>query len=435
MNNFQKRIIAIVFGVSSGVTVMEFKIKEKPREILRADIPWEKSTNGAICMPTRWLATFFQMIKNYATSGDVITGATWGADLHWSSPSIQHYQSVQQKHLEMVKSIVPPLEIYLNTGGVNVDIYQPYAQLEAIKKRWPQIKYGSKAIIPFNDHITWYLSEERKHDPNMLNSQGLLAKNWRSVYEKIFEPNIVARIRPWALFQEQELITESSGIIIVPFSHDSLYSRITGFAECESLLWTGSWFGSAHQVDPSIKPNEKTFEAQISFEGLGSKRSAITNVKMFGAIYKELLRRLGLSYKKASEYSLPFMRTEQESHLSDEDIRELPNDATSGADFIMKKAEKKNRVVPFFIKTVAYAGIQKDKEVAKTLDLEQKNEIGVTGGFAENEAFLEALRVMGYKVYIPSFAAISTHAGLAADALVRLGVASTYNSALKKFVN
>lgn len=433
MNDFQGKIIAIVFGVSSGVTVMEFRINEKPKEILRADIPWKKHDNGAICMPTRWLAMFFQMIKTYAAPGDIITGATWGADLYWLSPNIQHYQSVQQRHLEMVESIIPPLEIYLSTGGVNVDIYQPYAQLEALQERWFKIRHGSRAIVPLNDHITWLLSGAEKHDPNMLNSQGLLAENWRTVYEKIFESSFIARIRPWELFREQELITEPSGIIIVPFSHDSLYSRITGFAECESLLWTGSWFGTARQVNPSIKPSEESFKSQISFEGLGPKRSAITNVKMFGAIYKELLCRLGLSYKKASEYCLPFMVAGREDHLSDEDIKKLPNDAISGADFIMEKAKKADRVVPFFIQTVAYAGIQKDKEVAETLGLEQKNEIGVTGGFAENEAFLETLRVMGYKVHIPSFAAISTHVGLAADALVRLGVAGTYGGALKKF--
>ena len=61
-----------------------------------------------------------------------------------------------------------------------------------------------------------------------------------------------------------------------------------------------------------------------------------------------------------------------------------------------------------------------------------KKEVAVTGGWAKNRLFLQALEELGYQVVIPPFADLATAAGLAADALVRIGDAKNFKAALKQ---
>lgn len=437
-----RKVITLVFGVSSGLTMMQFG-ENGPKELSKAKIPWVAGAGDAIYWPMEWLGNYLNKAKSYdAQEEDVVAGAMWGADLVFCSGReekkgcfpAQHYRSVPEKYLAKVTEKINPVLLYLGTGGANVAFFQPYSQIMAETERRPDILQAAQEIVPLADMMTFMLvgSDDfrPKHDQVMLQSQGLLNLKAKSAYDKIFGGNLAIKLAPWLLFESKEVIVDKLGRRIVPVTHDSVSARRVGFTKCPWVIWTGSWIGTATSLAdmPNVQPTFATYEAGIAFEGVGNSRAAITNIAMLGSVY-EILKDSPpkkWSYEMAAATAKDFLHKVKTFSL-----KEMPQDVAEAAQWVLEQNDNSHKyALAAVVITAAQACYDKIAATAQVLGMPFPKEVAIIGGWAENEAFIAALKAKGFKVRIPPLAACATHAGLAADALVRVGDAKNFREAL-----
>ncbi len=188
---------------------------------------------------------------------------------------------------------------------------------------------------------------------------------------------------------------------------------------------------------PRVQPTGETFKAGVAFEGVGDSRTAITNIAMLGKVWKQLFKAyLGqeATYEQAAKEALICLKDNMERF----DLSKLPEDSAEVVAFmdeVCGKGASNSFKLACFINSCAAACDQKLKATAEVLHLSRPTVVAIIGGWAENVAFRRALEMLGYKVQIPPLATLATHAGLAADALVRVGYAPSFAQALAMMIS
>jgi len=454
MTERARDVLCGVFGATTGFSLHRF-VGGKTQQIIKAEIPFGKGPDGLKYWPTGWLQHILHAAAAYGGRESLLALATWGADSalltrtghiftsHIIHPA-QHYGSVPKSWLGQATAHVSALDIYRRTGGANVAWFQPYAQLLCEKQHRPQLlAWPAKvAVIPMADLMTCILTGAKGHDQTTLQSYGMLEKGWRGLYGQLFpqmgKAALAGRIAPWPVFDQRTILPGPGGIRVIPATHDSVPARMVGFSQCPFVLWTGNWVGTAFNLadSPGVQPSAESLAADIAFEGVGPARAAITNIAMLGTYWKALLEWAQgpqkTDYQQGAASALEALDKGLEVDLAEilpaqsEQIDQIAvrlGSVCAVSDWPVKLAT--------FIKSAAKACDQKLQATAKVLGLDKPTEVAIIGGWAENAAFVAALCSLGYAVHIPPLAAEATHAGLAAQALVRGNEAPDFGEALK----
>lgn len=437
MAKLARRIFAAVLGATTGLSVVRYD-SVGAEVVLNEPIPWVRDKDLWI-WPLNWLCEQLERLKwNLAEASDIIVSGMWGADLALVRKSggktlpLLHYRSATNEDLDNMLFRISRTreEMYLLSGGAAAACYQPLGLLAATEKHQPEIFDDDRiwGIVPMSGIMSWRLSNEPGQDPIMRQSMGLHAPTAAKLYQGLQIGGVTGDSVGAGAVLGIDTIFETrvpNGTIrVIPTSHDSVFSRLVGLAECCSVIWTGSWLGTTIAVDEKIQPTPNTFRSSINFEGLGPYRAAVTNTAMFGPDYKELVRRLGVkNYTEASALAMtrmtvqPMLASDVANHRNVVEIacKMFPDPAMVLASYIIGVAN-----------TIA----QELKGVSKTLGLDTPRTVAITGGWAENAAFIQALQMNELDVIIPRHASSATHAGLAADGLVRCGEANDIKGAL-----
>ncbi|MFA5022072.1 MAG: hypothetical protein WC508_03270 [Patescibacteria group bacterium] len=439
------KVIVVIFGASSGLTVGYFA-GGKFCVLVKAKIPFRQDANGIKYWPLAWLKKQLAAVMEYAQPGDIVAPATWGADyaafaddsavfggmnLGWA----KFYASVPEHYLKQVTDIIPAEELYLRTGGANVDWFQMYSQLKCDLGLQANVLLAktTTGLIPMADVITYLLTGQKGHDQTMLKSYGLTEPGWRKIYLQLFGSEIANKIAPWPVFPENQLLTRPNGVRVCPTTHDSVPSRRVGFTLCPWDLWTGTWGGDALDLTafPNVTPSKKSFGANVAFEGIGNSAAAITNFGMFGTIWDAIKTEGGWpSYDAIAQSALEFLGASEISMI-------MGNNPTPNLTRMMEHLEKTFSAgnwplkAAYFITVVAQICKNGLEGTAKLFDLPKPVSVAVTGGWTENEAFLAQLENLGIAPLIPPLATEATHAGVAAQALVMADEANTFAEALE----
>lgn len=443
MSFFEKKhkIIVPVVGATTGLTVWEFS-KDGAALIMDTPVPWLKEDNGAWYWPLDWLKNICKEIMKLAKPGDIVTMAIPGADLAIETDKgwldAQHYQSIGVGYFNhfMDMSHMSRLEVYLKSGGANVAFFQPPAQLEAevIRRGLLNLVTEIKSIVPLSDWITFTMTDGLDIvmlDQVMLQSQGLLVDSAKEIYEREFSQLITRALVNKPMFTTNANLTDTMSRLIIPVTHDSVPARMVGFsADTLFVIWTGSWVGTAISLlgRDDIVPSEKTYSANIVFEGIGKSRAAISNITMAGPIYKSL--KAELSFDQMVEVVMDYM-----PRVKTFDLEEMPIESIKeSCAWLCDKYVTPGVSATALIKTTALACYTNLKNQAEMLGLEDPCQVAIIGGWAENRAFKMILEKLGLKVVIPPLAKDATHVGLAAEALVRTGNATNTADALNQLV-
>jgi sugar (pentulose or hexulose) kinase len=435
--SLNRRILLGVFGATTGFTLTEVS-DDGGKMTRQAEIPWTGNAREGIYWPAAWLAEELDRVKADARPGDIIALAMPGADLLVLSPEdaegglpanpIQHYRGVMDGgFIERTLDILPAETIYAETGGANVAAFQPYAQLLAYEERNPGLLANAAAVVPLCDWMTWRLSGERGHDPVMLQDQGLTPRG-KLICERVSGiPGLAAKIAPWRTFGEKEAVRAKGGFLVAPVTHDSVPARMAGYSSCPWTVWTGTWIGTACQID-SIRATEPALAGGIAFEGAGDSLSAITNVGMLGRTYKALITAAEIDFERASAIAMARMsRKVYESF----DVSKLPIDEEAALESLIDRyGPDLEDVLGAVISSIAVACREKISATARALSLPPPREVAVIGGWARNQAFIQALKRFYEGVRIPPQAASATTVGLAAEALLKAGESRTVKEAL-----
>jgi sugar (pentulose or hexulose) kinase len=433
----RRRVIVGVFGATTGLTVTVFG-PEGAQEISSQDIPWQGSAKEGIYWPVGWLVESLDRVAASAKAGDVIALAMPGADVMILSLGdtergapinpVQHYRGVMDGgFIEKATGTLPAETIYQRTNGANVAAFQPYAQLLAYQTRHPGRLENAVEIVPLNDWMTLRLTGQRGHDPVMLQDQGLTQEG-RQVCEKIVGlSGLGGKIAPWRVFGETEALQTGNGTFVMPVTHDSVPARMAGYSACPWVIWTGTWIGTACQVQ-NIYPTAELLRAGIAFEGAGESLSAITNVGMLGRTYKALVQKAGISFEEASTQAIGRLGRIEVAPC---DVAKLPideDDAIAALQGLYGSNDED--LIASLIHITAAACYDKVAATAKLLGLPQPGEVAVIGGWARNRAFIAALKQFFADVRIPAQASAATAVGMAAHALVGVGDAASVKEAL-----
>ncbi|MCX6789694.1 MAG: hypothetical protein NTZ42_03760 [Candidatus Gribaldobacteria bacterium] len=438
-------IFTAVLGMSSGLTVQRWNEKEV-ETVCQMTIPWIGNDKD-IFWPEQWLRSVVELVNSYAEQGDTIAWAMPGADLAFVERyrvsmserayrlilPILSYQSLADGVIfEEINKMVNPKKAYRQMAGANWAFFQPPSHIFYYLK---ELQSGDFKVISLADWIS-YLAKGAKteipvHDSTMLQSMGAydFDGSTSGLYTELFGEDTAEKIFPFDVLGENAYSTIDD-IKIIPCSHDSVFARRIGFSVCPSGIWTGTWVGTSDWIgEKNIKPSNKTFDAGIAFEGLGNLRALITNISMAGAIYKAIVQKLGWSYEQASKKA-----AEAVSHLGSQvvfDLDELPTDTEAVEKLVAGKAlNAGDYTLAYLLQSLAAACRRKKEAVYKILRRKVPEEVAVFGGFAENQAFLQALKNFGFEPIVPKFASNATHAGLAMDALIRTGQAANDQEAL-----
>ncbi len=441
------RVIAIVLGAITGVSVVEYTPSEA-RLIHQEDIPWNVGESGLFAWPLGWLGDKLNWLRwQYAEPGDIIVSGMWGSDLFLNpipggrAIAFPHYRSATDADLDQMLQRISKTreEMYLLSGGAAAAPYQPLGIFGATERLVPSLLSDGPlwcnftGIAPFSGVITSKLSDRVGQDPFMRQSMGLHSSRAHKLYEgfEIEGREIGTLMGAGHVFEDNmvlECYCKGGKIRVIPCSHDSVFARLVGLAginveddlECAIIFWTGSWLGTTVRVGDSIQPTAATFAAKINFEGLGSYRAAVTNTGMFGPIYKELIESVGFSgpdkYRQAAAAALPYIGEVDPVN---------PNEG-----YQIGPSPYPGVSIARYLNGVAAAMVEELRRVVKVLDVQHSNRVAITGGWAENPAFIQALLKQGIQVIVPRHASQATHAGLAADGLVRCGCASNIKEAL-----
>lgn len=440
---FEGKIFTAVLGMSSGLTVQQWSTKGV-ETVCQMTIPWMVEGKN-IFWPNKWIEDAVEMVNSYAHSGDTIAWAMPGADLACvrkhriesafclALPLLNYRSLVDGAVFQKISESVNPKEAYRKIGGANWAFFQPPSHIFCYLKELQSDE--NVKVITLADWITYLASggndKSLKHDPNMLQSQGLYSWVAKGLYLELFGEELSKRIAPFDLFEPDTYITRSDNQVrVIPCSHDSVARKI-GFSVCRSGIWTGTWVGTDDLIgDKNIQPSGRTFDAGIAFEGLGNLRALITNISMAGAVYKAIVQKCGWrSYKEASIIAEKALHNHGDQVVFD--IDELPADATMAAEFILKKSLNNGAyALAYLLQSLAAACRKKKELVYRILRRKVPEKTAVFGGFAENIAFLQALENFGFEPIVPKFAANATHAGLAMEALIRTGQATNDQEAL-----
>jgi sugar (pentulose or hexulose) kinase len=213
----------------------------------------------------------------------------------------------------------------------------------------------------------------------------------------------------------------------MPVTHDSVPARMAGYSACPWVIWTGTWIGTACQVQ-NIQPTAELLQAGIAFEGAGESLSAITNVGMLGRTYKALVQKAGIGFEEASLLAMDRINRREFAPC---DVAKLPVDEDDAIAALQDLYGSNNEdLTACLIEITARACYDKVSATAKLLSLPQPDEVAVIGGWARNRAFIAALKRFFADVRIPAQASAATAVGMAAHALVGAGDAASVKEAL-----
>ncbi len=422
MAQFRCRVIAIVLGATTGLSVVCYD-KDGARVLLQAKIPW--ITDGSLWeWPIQWLADILdQITKTIVEPGDIIVSGMWGADLLFclrmggTTYPLPHYRSATEADLDNALAKVGRTreEMYLLSGGAAAAFYQPLGILSATERLCPELLSTSEiwGVVPLSGVINWKLNGGTPgQDETMYQSMGLHAATAAQIYAGHHFGAIPGElIGTGPILEDGTVLRGYNGSRVLPTSHDSVYSRLVGLAECDWVFWTGSWLGTTVRISDDVVPTAETFKANINFEGLGASRAAVTNTGMFGPLYKELIGHFDLSYQEASGIALPFVELATPLTMETMMAPNLP-------EYVCSCFAQSGYGIAAFLCGVAKAMVTEADRVARALGIAQVSKVAITGGWAENPAFLKALTMQGVEVVVPRHAGNSTHAGLAASGLV-----------------
>ncbi len=444
------KVITVVFGATTGCSVDIFA-GGKCTTVSREDIPWITVPDGdggeAIYWPNRWVEGKLLLLSAWAEPGDIICVGMPGADLalvrgeprfhNLEFEPVQHYRSVPAICQEVVES-TNVAALYRRQNGALVASFQPPAQLLAEAKRRPAKLRAAKAIVPFCDVMTYWLTQTFNnepilgHDRHMLQDQGLSnrrdMRRWLTKLVGGFA-GLEEKLVPWKLFREREMIRTSSGVMIMPVSHDSVYSRLVGLAFCPKGIWTGTWVGSFQRPSHGFKPNDDCLKLGLAFEGYGHASAAITNCAgMAGAAYKWMKDQRNYSYQRAAELACECLGIHSQEKLAP--VFKSVNEPDFAKEWFLTRFGGQPNGLAALVEAVAYSCICTLEDADKMFGTRSDLEVAITGGWAENKAFLKAIDRLKYTPVIPPFASQATSAGLAAEALVRAKRAATFAEAL-----
>jgi len=375
--------------------------------------------------------------RHLAQEGDVITAAIWGADVapfyEGLNPvgKVLHYRSIPKDILAKAKTKMSALDIYLKTGGAIVADHQPYNQIVA-----DGLLNEPCNFVPMADIITHLLAgkdlvrQSVAHNPVMLQTLGLLSDKAEQVYQTLcgmplhsLRPNELYVVGQILTARNEEELTERH---VVLCTHDSVMSRMVGFAQCPVVVWTGTHIGIAVRND-DCQPSQETFEADICFEGSKAvSRAAITNVAMLGHVYKELLRQWGYDYKMVGESLLILS-----SKVRPFNLKDMPldmQDPQPSIRWLLAEYSSLEKAAVALIKTAAFACHLQIKKTANVLKIPRIKKIAVTGGWARNPLFMQELSKI-YEIKETPSSGDATHIGLAAAALIEVEDVKTYEEA------
>ncbi|MFA6963342.1 MAG: hypothetical protein WC227_01320 [Patescibacteria group bacterium] len=421
MAQFNSRVISIVLGATTGLSVVSYD-KDGARILLEEKIPW--IIDGPLWeWPIQWLAdTLDQITKNIVEPGDIVVSGMWGADLLFclrmggTTYPLPHYRSVTEADLENALAKVGRTreEMYLLSGGAAAAFYQPLGILAATERLCPELLSVSDilGVVPFSGLINWKLSGGIPgHDETMRQSMGLHASTAASIYAGANFGAIPGEmIGAGPILEDGAVMSGYKSSRVLATSHDSVLSRLVGLTECNWVFWTGSWLGTTVRIPDNVVPTSTTFKANINFEGLGPTRAAVTNTGMFGPMYKELIGHFDLSYCEASESAAEVVRLVEPLPLETILAPNLPA-------WVCTNFKDPSKGIAAYLRGVAVAMVHEADRVAETLQIPLICKVAITGGWAENAAFVKALEFSGLDVVVPRHASSSTHAGLAANGL------------------
>lgn len=416
-------VVVSVLGATSGVTTLRVTPKGIERGVLDAEVPWAHRDDGRIYWDPQWLQNLLGMLSCYARRGILAMGIP-GADVaitptDGGNPplAMPHYRGFGDADLTRTLEAlgVDKLCVYLASGGANVAPYQPLCQMGNTPV------YGMRGMTPqvitTADFITRYLTMENGRDADMATSQGLT-------------PKIISLCRILPGFNGAELFPGEpyqglltnhhigdSLVRILPCSHDSIWSRMWGYWATGKLvpwnIWTGSWCGWAYRLNADLHPSAATFHAGISFEGADERKSAIANIALIGPAYKALLMRGGLTYRQGADLAVRNL-----SNVKPFDITQMPADVDAAADFVLGHyGNQMIYALPGTLFTLAHLCRVQMDTAAAVLGVDPPVSVSITGGFAENGAFLQTLQDLGFNPIVPPHAGFATHMGLAARAI------------------
>jgi hypothetical protein len=424
-----RRIIAAVIGVTTGVTAIEYG-PDGAKEVMQWPNIWWGGIPKGRAWNTEWLKeVILRLVREKAAPGDIVTFGIPGADLAvftGDEPTMDnlrpllHYRPMLDRgYAQVVQARVPNWKSW--SGWTITDSFQPVCQISAYDTL--ETIARAKTIVPLCDLLTYWLSGVQGRDPVMQQDQGLLHPNAHRVFDVLYGHDFFSRFQPksWPLFDEYELIEAVDGVYIVPASHDSVYSRLVGFAVADVVIWTGSWGGVAVRFKGKVPrgADQEKF-SQIAVEGVGHSQAAITNAAFLGPTWKQLKNGAGYeTYYEAAEVARQCL--DQGIILT---LQEAPRDeeGVKTAEWVLTQCSgSHSRALASVARTMAEACRQNLDEVSSFLGRPLGAEVAITGGWSQNEAFRDALRGVGFsQPFIAPHAMNATHAGLAAEALVRL---------------
>ena len=436
-----ERVLVLVFGATTGVTLHEFKVGCGFRLLWNKEIPW-KMEGSVYVWPMSWLEKTLKEVKAEATPGTIIASAMWGADVvHMHEDEIVgkvlHYRSIPSEFAEELKndSGISDYEWSRLMGHVHPAFYQMVFSSRFWRER--TLCESHLQVIPLADWITWKLSGQKGHDHVMLHNQG--AGNSTSklvnIYFDKWDSSLFAPV--WLEFSSNQLLETGSSEYVVPCTHDSAYARtILASTDLPWGLWTGSWYGVCKIVEGGTDTaSEKTFNAKLVFEAMPNNgMSAISNIGMHGPLYKALKNVNGeISYERATELALAKL-----DKVIDYKVVYGPKILSQKPEEFAKSALEKvdgdhGLALASMVNTIAVNCESGLTKAASALDVSTPKEVAIVGGFAENSAILTALKGCGIDAIVPPFAGLATQAGAAAHALCLAGEARSTGEALNMF--
>ena len=436
-----KRVLVLVFGATTGVTLHEFKVGQGFRLIWNQDIPWA-GVPPIYIWPMYWLAGLLDQVKKMATPGTIIASAMWGADVvhinkdrDIANPEL-HYRSIPESFANdmMLESDIPKSEWSRLMGHVHPEFYQMVFN-DAFWRVFTQ-RCEHLQVVPLADWITTKLSGQLGHDPVMLHNQGAAVATSKLV-NRYFNHKLLSVFAPiWRIFKPNELLDLGNEVYVVPCTHDSTLARLILASTGLSWgLWTGSWYGVCHAVadNEGITPGEKTYNAKLVFEAMPGGLTAISNIGMHGPLWKALKNAHGqISYSEAAQMALERLKDTQFT-FSDEMLKQKPENFVEKALDLTKN--DLGLALAIMAKTIAEYSKKGLNAAASALGLANPQNIAIVGGFSKNAAILKALQLQGLNTVIPPFAGIATQAGMAAQALRLSGTAKTITEALEMIPN
>jgi hypothetical protein len=422
-------IWAVVLGASEGLTVFGFHPDgtiTRTNQKIALDL-----THGISYWPIGWLRQQLADIYGAASPGDVIAIGVWGADLYVTveEPNQDelrnflnplHYTSATQKHLDKALEFMDAQTVFFNGGGAAVASYQPYSLLQVYQQTDDKNMESVKTIVPMADMITLWLSGQKGHDVNMLQSYGLYHPEGKEVYKQ-FEAQIYDALIPWPVFADDCLLETSKGVYVVPTTHDSVRSRDWGFAFAQTNFWTGTWSGPAIlTIDSAFHPTEELFKLRMAIEGIGDSRAIIANTS-YTACYNHLCKIAGcvlgdkILYGAAAKQARAVI---DEAQIIDLSPTGLSPKETAAA--LVEMYGDPVLALASVIKSVVHCFDAKMTNASQLLPGRNLKVISETGGWCANTTSSRELQRCGYEIIVPPLAQYATAAGLALNALQRM---------------